>query len=107
VLQDTTLGLGVGVETVQRFSSEIVELRSLGFAEGLLIEAFDHARGIVARLESGRIGVAVEFCAGENVPRYAVKPLTRAFGDWSGMATNVWSDIVRDIHQRAPLSEDE
>lgn len=92
-------------KTVQRFASEIVELRSLGFAEGL--EAIDHARGIVVRLESGRIGLAVEFCAGEDMPRYAVRPLVRAVDNWSGMATDSWSDILRDIHQRAPPSDDE
>ena len=78
-----------------------------GFAEALPIEAIDHARGIVVRLESGRIGVAVELCAGQNVPRYVVRPLVRAIGNWSGMATDNWSDIVRDIHQRAPLGDDE
>jgi len=38
---------------------EITELRALGFAQGLPIEPPHQARGLVARLESGRIGVAV------------------------------------------------
>ena len=92
---------------MQRFASEIIELRSLGFAEALPIEAIAPARGIVVRLESGRIGIAVELCADENVPRYAVRPLVRAIGNWSGMTTDTWSDIVRDIHQRTPLWDDE
>lgn len=92
---------------MQRFASEITELRALGFAEGLSIEAIDHARGIVVRLESGRIGVAVEFCAGQGTPRYAVKPLARDICNGSGVATDIWSDIVRDIHRRAPLSDDD
>jgi hypothetical protein len=91
---------------VQRFAREITELRALGFAEGLPIEAIDHP-SIVVRLESGRIGVAVEFCAGEGTPRFAVKPLVRDSGNGSGTATDIWSDIVRDIHRRAPLSDDE
>jgi hypothetical protein len=91
---------------VHRFASEITELRALGFAEGLPIEVADHPRGIVVRLESGRVGVAVEFCA-DGTPRYAVKPLVRNFDNGSGMATDSWSDIVRDIRRRAPLSDDE
>ena len=91
---------------MQRFASEIIELRARGFAEGLPIEPIDHARGIVARLESGRIGVAVEFCA-DGTPRYAVKPLVRNIGNGSGMATDIWSDIVRDIRRRAPLGDDD
>ena len=94
-------------KTVQRFASEITELRELGFAEGLPIEANDHARGIVVRLESGRIGVAVEFCAGEGTPRYAMKPLVRDICDRSDMATDIWSDIVQGIRRRAPLPDDE
>lgn len=91
---------------MQRFAREITELRALGFAEGLPIEVNDHPLGLVVRLESGRVGVAVEFCA-ESAPRYAVKPLLQDPGGASGMATDDWSDIVRDIHRRAPPSGDE
>jgi hypothetical protein len=94
-------------EPVQRFASEITELRALGFAEGLPIEAIDRPCGIVIRLESGRIGVEVEFCAGEGTPLYAVKPLVRDIANGSDTATDIWSDIVRDIRRRAPLSDDE
>jgi len=92
-------------ESVQRFSSEITELRALGFAEGLPIEVTERPRGIVVRLESGRVGVAVEFCA-DGTPQYAVKPLVRDVGNRSGMATDIWSRIVREIRRRAPLSDD-
>ena len=88
------------------FASQISQLRSLGFAESLPIEAIDHARGIVVRLESGRIGVAVELCAGEDAARYVIRPLIRAHGG-SSMTTNRWGDIVRDIHQRALSDDDE
>ena len=92
---------------MQRFASEITELRALGFAEGLPIEVIDHPSGIVVRLESGRVGVAVEFCAGEGTPRYAMKPLVRDICDRSDMATDIWSDIVQGIRRRAPLPDDE
>jgi hypothetical protein len=92
---------------VLSFASEISELRSLGFAESLPIEeAIDHARGIVVRLESGRRGVAVELCTGEDAPCYVIKPLVHA-GGGSSMATNLWSDVLRDIHRRPPAGDDE
>ena len=92
---------------MQRFVTEITELRELGFAEGLLVEPFDRERGIVARLESGRIGVAVEFRAREGRPTYAVIPLLADVGSASSVVTELWSDIVRDIRRRTPLTEDE
>jgi len=52
------------------------------------LEAIDHARGIVVRLEPGRMGVAVELCAGEDMPRYVVRLLVRALGNRSSMATD-------------------
>jgi hypothetical protein len=101
-----TAHIAVRSVTVQRFSSEITELRALGFAEGLPIDVIDPPSGVFLRLESGRVGVAVEFCA-EDTPRYAVKPLLGDTGGGRSMATDVWSDIVRDIHRRAPPSGDE
>ena len=89
---------------MQRFATEITELRELGFAEGLPMEPFDRERGIVARLESGRIGVAVEFRAREGRRMYAVIPL---LADVDSVVTELWSDIVRDIRRRAPLPDDE
>ena len=91
---------------MQRFATEITELRELGFAEGLPMEPFDRERGIVARLESGRIGVAVEFRAREGKRSYAVIPLLVDVGSASSMVTDLWSDIVRDIRRRAPLPDD-
>ena len=94
------------LSTAPSFASEISELRSLGFAESLPIETTDHARGVIVRLESGSRGVAVELCAGEDAPCYVIRPLVRTDGE-SGLATNRWGDILRDIHQRAPLGDDE
>ena len=92
---------------MQPFAVEITELRALGFAESLPIGPTHDARGLVARLESGRIGVAVEFCARDGTPAYAVVPLLVEGGDASTVATDMWSDIVRDIRRRAPLSDNE
>jgi len=91
---------------MQRFAMEITELRALGFAEGLSIEPPHQARGIVARLESGRIGVAVEF-RNEGTPAYAVIPLVADGERAHTVATDIWSDIVRDIRRRAPLDDNE
>jgi len=90
---------------MQPFAMEITELRALGFAEGLPIEPSVDVRGLVARLESGRIGVAVEFCARDGTPTYAMVPLLGEGGDGSTVATDIWGDIVRNIRQRAPLSD--
>ena len=92
---------------MQRFAMEITELRALGFEEGLPIDPLHHAREFVARLESGRIGVAVEFCARDGTPTYALVPLLVECGNESSMATDIWGDIVRNIRGRAPLSDDE
>ena len=92
---------------MQRFAMEITELRTLGFAEGLPIEPLHHASGLVARLESGRIGVAVEFCTRDGRPTYALVPLLVECGNGSSMATDIWGDIVRNIRGRAPLSDNE
>ena len=91
---------------MQRFASEITELRALGFAEGLPIHSADHASDVVARLVSGRIGVAVEFRSDARFPRYVVKPLVPDVGS-GPIVTDVWGDIVKDIHRRAPLGDDE
>ena len=92
---------------MHRFASEINELRALGFAESLSIQPA-HATSVgVLRLESGRIGVAVEFCADSGAPRYAVKPLVSGVGNGLPMASEVWHDIVQDVRQRAPASDDD
>lgn len=92
---------------MQPFFMEITELRALGFAEALPIEATHHARGLVARLESGRIGVAVEFCTRDGTPTYVMVPLLVEGGDGNTVATDVWGDIVRNIRRRAPSSDNE
>ena len=92
---------------VHRFTMEISELRALGFAESLPLEPLHQARGIVARLESGRTGVAVEIWASEDMPTYTVVPLLAEGANAHLLATEIWSDIVRDIRRRAPLSDDE
>lgn len=91
---------------MQRFASEITELRTLGFAESLPIHSTDQASDVVARLVSGRIGVAVEFRADASSPRYVVKSLVPDVGT-GPIVTDVWGDIVKDIHRRAPLGDDE
>ena len=91
---------------MQRFALEIIELRALGFAEGLPIGPNHDAHGMVARLESGRIGVAVEFHAHARAPTYAVVPLLAVDGNGHDVATDIWRDIVRDIHGRGPMSDD-
>ena len=92
---------------MQRFAKEITELRELGFAEGLPIEPAHEAHGLVARLESGHIGVAVEFCTRDGRPTYAVVPLLVDCGNRSSVATDIWGDIVRSIRRRAPLSDND
>lgn len=92
---------------MQRFAMEITELRALGFAEGLSIEPPHDARGLAARLESGHIGVAVEFCTRDGMPTYAVVPLLVECGNGSSVATDIWGDIVRNIRRRAPLSDND
>ena len=87
---------------MQPFAMAITELRALGFAEGFPIEPTHHARGLVARLESGRIGVAVEFCAHGGTPTYAVVPLLVEGGDpghrrSEGSATPLWPHSPRSI----------
>ena len=92
---------------MERFAKEITELRALGFAEGLSIHSSDPAGDVIARLESGRIGVAVEFRVDESAPRYAVKPLVPEAAKELPVATDVWSDVVQDVRRRAPLPDDE
>ncbi|HEY9065667.1 MAG TPA: hypothetical protein VIO33_11850 [Burkholderiaceae bacterium] len=91
---------------MQQFDGEIAELRALGFAESLLIHAADPA-GAAARLESGRVGVAVEFAAEGRSPCYAVRPLVPRGGQDESIATDVWSDVVRNIRRRVPLDDDD
>ena len=90
---------------LQRFASEITELRALGFAEGLSMHSGDHSSDVVVRLESGRIGVAVEFRGHASSPRYAVKPLLAEAAPDLPVFADEWTDIVQDLRKRAPLSD--
>ena len=91
---------------MQRFASEITELRALGFAESLPIQPLKSTGDVIARLESGRVGVAVEF-RGAGSSRYAVQPLIPHAESEPLMASDVWTDIVRDIRRRAPLGDED
>jgi hypothetical protein len=79
----------------------------LGFAEGLPIELADRAQGVIARLECGRIGVAVEFYAPDARPAYSIVPLLPAVSGSPSVTTDLWSDIVRDVRRRAPPTDDD
>ena len=92
---------------MDRYVSEIKQLRGLGFAEGLPIGDGTCDRGTVARLESGRIGVAVEFFRADPAPRYAIVALDAAAGDAPSTRSHRWDDIVRDIHLRMPPNDND
>src|SRR5438552_5098880 len=64
-----------GTDVTHRFEREFAHLRGLGFAEALPIEHASARPGIVARLESGRVGVAVEFYEPHAEVAYALVPL--------------------------------
>ena len=90
---------------MHRFASEIAQLRALGFAEGLPIEHSGHTQGVVARLESGRIGVAVEFLAHGATPMYSVVPLGAE--ESRSVASDMWDDIITDVRRRTPPRDDD
>jgi hypothetical protein len=92
---------------VRRFAKEIAQLRDLGFAEGLPIEHSCCAHGVVARLESGRVGVAVEFLALGCGLRYAVVPIHPEASAGGRIDSDVWSDIVKDLRRRMPPDDDD
>jgi hypothetical protein len=92
---------------VRRFTKEIAQLRALGFAEGLPIKHFCHAQDVVARLESGRVGVAVEFTERGCGSRYAVVPMDSEASAGGRMASDVWSEIVKDLRRRMPPDDDD
>ncbi|HEV8313280.1 MAG TPA: hypothetical protein VGQ23_09450 [Burkholderiaceae bacterium] len=92
---------------MRRFASEIAQLRALGFAEGLPIEPSVHARPVAARLESGRIGVAVEFLEPDSPATYAVMPLDADAHAGPGLASDTWEDIIGSVHRCAPAHDDD
>ena len=96
-----------GDRRMQHFTNEITELRLLGFAESLPIHVTDRADDVVARLECGRIGVAVEFRASSSLPQYTIKALVSPAEQGLPLATDVWSAVVQTVHRRAPPNDDE
>ena len=90
---------------MDQYVNEIEQLRELGFAEGLLLGGGPCCRGLVARLESGRAGVAVEFLS-EPVPTYSIIALDAAVVDAPKAMSHQWDEVVRDIRRRMPLNDD-
>jgi hypothetical protein len=89
------------------FASEIADLRALGFAEALPIGRAAPVRRAVARLESGRYGLAVEFLGPGADLQYSLVALDAAEQDGAGTASGTWSDVMRDIRRRAPPGDDD
>jgi hypothetical protein len=92
------------MDAMDRYANEIEQLRGLGFAEGLPIGGKERSPGLIARLECGWVGVAVEFFEPKPVPTYAVIALDAASADVAPI--HRWDDVVRDIHQRMPPNDD-
>jgi hypothetical protein len=90
-----------------RFEREFAHLRGLGFAEALPIENAPDSPGIVARLESGRVGVAVEFYEPHVEVAYALVPLDATPGSHPGRPTHRWDDVVKDVHRHMPPGDDD
>jgi hypothetical protein len=91
---------------MDRYAKEIEQLRWMGFAEGLPIARAPGSAGVVARLESGRAGVAVEFFEPEPAPSYAIVALDASAIDASGRRIHRWDDVVRDLHRCMPPNDD-
>jgi hypothetical protein len=89
------------------FASEISELRALGFAEALPMGRAGPMRRSVARLESGRYGLAVEFLEPGADLQYSVVALDEGDPDGAGTSCGMWSDVMRDIRRRAPPGDDD
>jgi hypothetical protein len=92
---------------MQVFASEIAQLRALGFAEALSIDRPDRARDTVARLESGRYGLAVEFFEPGCMGTYSVVPLECHGHVGSSLCSDTWSDVLRDVRRRTPPHDDD
>ena len=90
---------------MRRFASEIAQLRALGFAEGLPIEHTVEASEIVARLESGRAGLAVEFRVSNSASTFSIVFLGLDAGN-GRHASDSWSEILRAVHHRLPPNDD-
>ena len=92
---------------MHRFAREIAQLRALGFAESLPIEPSAHARPVAARLESGRIGVAVEFLEPGTPATYAVMQLHADPHARTRLVSDAWEDIIGSVHRCAPAHDDD
>jgi hypothetical protein len=90
-----------------RFQHEFAHLRGLGFAEPLPIEHTTDRPGVVARLESGTVAVAVEFYEPNAEVAYALVPLDAAPETHPGCPTHRWDDVVRDVHRRMPPTDND
>ena len=88
------------------YVNEIKQLRGLGFAEGLLLGGGPRSQGMVARLESGKAGIAVEFHS-EPVPTYSIVALDASVVDAPKAMSHRWDDVVQDIRRRMPPSSDD
>lgn len=89
------------------YAREVAELREFGFAECLQLGGCEPGHRLsVARMESGRHGVAVEFLSGHEGSRYAVVALdTPAPTD--GRVAFDWAEIVAEVRRRAPPTDDD
>jgi len=94
---------------VHRFASEIAQLRALGFAEGFAISRCGEAEApsVVARLESGRIGIAVEFLEPGSAATYSIVPLVDVASEGCGHTSDMWDDIIGNVRRRTPLRDDD
>jgi hypothetical protein len=88
---------------MQRFASEIAQLRGLGFAEALPIER-PVAQGTITRLECGRYGLAVEFLATDSAAVYSVIPLVSGHGR-AHLASDIWQEVLRTVWRHSPLAD--
>ena len=87
------------------FTSEIAQLRALGFAEALPIGDSSSTPDAVARLESGRHGLAVEFFEADAKATYSVVSLEQQ--EDHGTACNMWSDVMHNVRRRAPPTDND
>lgn len=91
---------------MQQFASEISQLRAMGFAEALPFARSNSMRSAVARLESGRYGLAVEFFVSVEM-RYSVVTLEVGGQGGTGIACDAWSEVLRGVRCRAVPSDDD
>jgi hypothetical protein len=89
------------------YANEIAELRQLGFAEGLRLgDLIPLPHPCVARMESGRHGLAVEFLGAHDSGCYALLPL-HVEERLGARVSSIWSEVVAEVRRRAPVSDDD